>query len=271
MINSCVLVAQRQLQVFNLELKTKLKAHAMNEDVVFWKWLDTKTIGLVTEQHAYRWSIEGDAPPQKIFDRHASLAGCQIINLRASADEKWYVLVGISARDGRIAGSMQLYSKDRGVSQPIEGHAAAFAHLTLEESPNPTKLFTFAVRSANGSAKVIQYITHPFYQLKFVQLQIIEVDHTDGNPPFQKKAVEVFFPAEAATDFPVAMQISHKYGIIFLVTKMGFIHLYDLETGTCIYMNRISSETIFVTAEYDPTSGIIGVNKKGQVSIWDKK
>lgn len=68
------------------------------------------------------------------------------------------------------------------------------------------------------------------------------------------------------------MQISHKYGVIFLVTKMGFIHLYDLESGSCIYMNRISSETIFVTAEYDPTSGIIGVNKKGQVSIlvkWD--
>lgn len=62
------------------------------------------------------------------------------------------------------------------------------------------------------------------------------------------------------------MQISHKYGVIFLVTKFGFIHLYDLESGTCIYINRISSETIFVTAEYDPTSGIIGVNKKGQVN-----
>jgi clathrin heavy chain len=67
------------------------------------------------------------------------------------------------------------------------------------------------------------------------------------------------------------MQISHKYGVIFLVTKMGFIHLYDLESGTCIYMNRISSETIFVTAEYDATSGIIGVNKKGQVSYYIRK
>ncbi len=63
------------------------------------------------------------------------------------------------------------------------------------------------------------------------------------------------------------MQVSRKYGVIFLVTKIGFIHLYDLETGSCIYMNRISSETIFVTAEYESTSGIIGVNKKGQVSI----
>lgn len=128
----------------------------MSEDIVFWKWLDTKTIGIVTEQNVYRWSIEGDSAPQKVFDRHASLAGAQIINLRASANNKWYVLVGISARDGRVAGAMQLYSVDRGVSQPIEGHAAAFAHITLEESPNPTKLFTFAVRSGNGSAKVTQ-------------------------------------------------------------------------------------------------------------------
>ncbi|KAG2194961.1 hypothetical protein INT47_002817 [Mucor saturninus] len=243
------LKAQRQLQVFNLDTKQKLKAHMMNEDVLFWKWLDLSTIGLVTDQYVYRWSIYDDAPPAKIFERHVSLVGCQIINLRASSDEKWYVLVGISAKDNRVAGSMQLYSKERGVSQPIEGHAAAFAEISLENSVAPTKLFTFAVRSANGSAK----------------LQIIEVDHNAGNPPYQKKAVEVFFPPESATDFPVAMQISHKYGVIFLVTKMGFIHLYDLETGSCIYMNRISNETIFVTAEYAPTSGIIGVNKKGQV------
>ncbi|KAI8391214.1 uncharacterized protein BYT42DRAFT_490201 [Radiomyces spectabilis] len=243
------LKAARQLQVFNLEMKSKLKSHMMHEDVVFWKWINLKTLGLVTETAVYHWSIEGDAPPAKVFDRHSSLAGCQIINYRSSTDEKWLVLIGISAQQGRVVGSMQLYSKDRGVSQPIEGHAAAFAELRLEDSQTPTKLFTFAVRSANGAAK----------------LQVIEVDHQEGNAPFQKKAVDVFFPPEAASDFPVAMQISHKYGIIYLVTKMGFIHLYDLETGTCIYMNRISGDTIFVTAEYEPTSGIIGVNKKGQV------
>ena len=61
------------------------------------------------------------------------------------------------------------------------------------------------------------------------------------------------------------MQVSKKHGIIYLVTKYGFIHLYDLETGTCVYMNRISGETIFVTAEHELTNGIIGVNRKGQI------
>ncbi|KAF8340017.1 armadillo-type protein [Cantharellus anzutake] len=48
-------------------------------------------------------------------------------------------------------------------------------------------------------------------------------------------------------------------------TTAGFIHLYDLETGTCVYMNGISGETVFVTAEHEATNGIIGVNKQGPV------
>jgi clathrin heavy chain len=37
------------------------------------------------------------------------------------------------------------------------------------------------------------------------------------------------------------------------------------ESGACVYMNRISSETVFVTAEHETTNGVIGVNKKGHV------
>lgn len=61
-------------------------------------------------------------------------------------------------------------------------------------------------------------------------------------------------------------QIGAKHEIIYLITKYGYVHLYDMETGTCIYVNRISSETIFVTAEHQATSGIIGVNRRGQVT-----
>jgi clathrin heavy chain len=63
----------------------------------------------------------------------------------------------------------------------------------------------------------------------------------------------------------VAMQVFKKHSIVYLVMKYGFIHLYDLESGTCIYMNRILGETVFVTAEHEATNGIISVNKKGQV------
>ena len=93
----------------------------------------------------------------------------------------------------------------------------------------------------------------------------MEIDHTAPNTPFRKKAVDVYFPKEAANDFPVSMQVSKRHGVVYLITKYGFVHLYDLETGANIYMNRISGDTIFVTAEHEATSGIIGVNKRGQV------
>ncbi|KAJ3029464.1 hypothetical protein HDV00_009596 [Rhizophlyctis rosea] len=250
------LKAGRQLQIFNIEMKSKIKSHVMHEDVVFWKWISLNTIGLVTETSVYHWSMEGDAAPQKVFDRNANLAGSQIINYRVNSDEKWLLLIDVLIRgvafmrlqQGRVVGNMQLYSKERGVSQPLEGHAGAFAELAADGSAPPYKLFTFAVRTATGA-----------------KLHIVEVDHKDPNPPFQKRAVDVFFPPDAVNDFPVAMQVSKKYDVIFLVTKYGFIHLYDLETGTCIYMNRISGDTIFVTAELEATGGIIGVNRKGQV------
>ena len=94
---------------------------------------------------------------------------------------------------------------------------------------------------------------------------MIEIDHQEGNPVFQKRAVDVFFPPEAQADFPVAMQVSQKHGIIYLVTKFGYIHLYDIESGACIFMNRISGDTIFVTADHEASNGMIGVNRKGQV------
>ncbi|XP_031427032.1 clathrin heavy chain 1, partial [Clupea harengus] len=241
--------ASRTLQIFNMEMKSKMKAHTMTDDVMFWKWISVNTIGLVTDTAVYHWSMEGDSQPIKMFDRHASLAGCQIINYRTDEQQKWLLLIGISAQQNRVVGAMQLYSVDRKVSQPIEGHAAAFGQFTVEGNPNSSTLFCFSVRGAAGG-----------------KLHIIEVGQpAAGNQPFTKKAVDVFFPPEAQTDFPVAMQIGAKYGVIYLITKYGYIHLYDIETGVCIYMNRISAETIFVTAAHESTSGIIGVNKKGQV------
>lgn len=147
----------RTLQIFNIETKQKVKSHAMNEDVVFWKWVSDTTIGMVTESAVHHWTIsDPTSPPQKVFDRHPTLSGTQIINYRVTPDEKWLVLIGISSNATnpsafKVKGSMQLYSRDRGVSQAIEGHAAAFAELKLDGHQKPTKLFTFAVRTATGA------------------------------------------------------------------------------------------------------------------------
>ena len=222
----------------------------MAEDVVYWKWVSESTLGLITDTSIYHWNIYDSSQdsPVKIVERHASLAGSQIIGYAVNSDGKWSALTGISQQQGRIVGNIQLYSKERNISQGIEGHAAAFGLLRLDGASTDTRLFTFANKSAAGA-----------------KLHIVEIDHQEGNPVYQKKAVDIYFPPEATNDFPVSVQVSNKFGIIYVVTKYGFIHLYDLESGVCIYMNRISSETVFTVAPFQQNTGVLAINRKGQV------
>jgi clathrin heavy chain len=176
----------------------------------------------------------------------------QIINYHADASLKWLCLIGIAPVQGRVVGNMQLYSVERRVSQPIEGHAAAFAQYQIPGAPKPTTLFTFATRNAAQS-----------------KLFVTEVGkgEADSGPKFQRRATDIFFPAEAAADFPVAMEVSARYQVVYLITKMGYLHIFDLATGTLIFMNKVSEDrdTIFTTVPIDATGGLIGINRKGQV------
>lgn len=69
---------------------------------------------------------------------------------------------------------MQLYSVDRKVSQPIEGHAAGFAQFKMEGNTEESTLFCFAVRGqAGGKVRLIASQTEDWnYEeiwLKFVE------------------------------------------------------------------------------------------------------
>ena len=126
----------------------------------------------------------------------------------------WLLLIGISAQNNRVVGAMQLFSVERNVSQPIEGHAAAFSQFKMEGNTLESTLFCFAVRGAAGG-----------------KLHIIEVGTPpNGNSPFQKKAVDVFFPPEAQNDFPVAMQVGQSQFscVSFNPSLLGRRHLFLL-------------------------------------------
>eukprot|EP01087_Luapelamoeba_hula_P010434 TRINITY_DN2768_c0_g2_i1.p1 TRINITY_DN2768_c0_g2~~TRINITY_DN2768_c0_g2_i1.p1 ORF type:complete len:1757 (+),score=359.13 TRINITY_DN2768_c0_g2_i1:174-5444(+) len=237
----------QNLQIIDLGNKKPVNSCTISESIEFWKWITDTKLGIVTATSVYHWSLEAEAKPIKVFARHQSLAGSQIINYRVDSSEQWCCLIGISKQEERIVGAMQLYSVERKISQPLEGHAAAFANFQVEGSPKPSTLFCFASRSAQSA-----------------KLYAFEV----GNPTevkYQKKQTDIYFPAEASADFPVAMQVSDRYGVVYMITKFGYIHIFDLGSAKLLYMNRISSDTIFVTAPQQSNGGIIGVNRRGQV------
>ncbi|AQK56829.1 Clathrin heavy chain 2 [Zea mays] len=214
---------QDHLQIFNIEAKTKIKSHQMPEQVVFWKWITPKLLGLVTQTSVYHWSIEGDSEPTKMFDRTANLANNQIINYRCDPAEKWLVLIGIAPGAPEVVGN-----------------------------ENPSTLICFASKTTNAGQ-----ITS--------KLHVIELGAQPGKPGFSKKQADLFFPPDFQDDFPVAMQVSQKYGLIYVITKLGLLFVYDLETAAAVYRNRISPDPIFLTAESSSTGGFYAINRRGQV------
>jgi clathrin heavy chain len=243
----------RTLQLFNLETKERLQTYSHQEDIQFWRWISQTTLALVSTKAVYHWDVldSKNAPaPRKIFDRQEQLENNQIINYVTNDDESWSCLVGITSNPaGGIRGNMQLFSKARNVSQPLEGHAATFGTIRLDGASSDTKIFAFAVKSSSGEAKI----------------NIVEVDHNAANPAFPKRLIPIHWPAEGTGDFPLGIHIAHKYGILIVITKFGFIHLHDLETGTALFLNRISEETVFTTARDDEGTGVVVINKRGQV------
>ncbi|XP_024467044.2 clathrin heavy chain 1 isoform X1 [Populus trichocarpa] len=249
---------QDHLQIFNIEMKAKMKSYQMPEQIVFWKWITPKMLGLVTQTSVYHWSIEGDSEPVKMFERTANLQSNQIINYKCDPSEKWLVLIGIAPgspeRQQLVKGNMQLFSVDQQRSQALEAHAASFAQYKVPGNENPSTLISFATKSFNAGQ-----ITS--------KLHVIELGAQPGKPSFTKKQADLFFPPDFADDFPVAMQISHKYSLIYAITKLGLLFVYDLETATAVYRNRISPDPIFLTAEASTVGGFYAINRRGQVLL----
>ena len=99
------------------------------------------------------------------------------------------------------------------------------------------------------------------------KLHVIELGAKAGQTPFAKRQAELFFPPDFADDFPVSMHVSEKYGVIYVVTKNGLLFVYDLETATAIYRNKISNDPVFIACGAPSNGGIYAVNRRGQVLL----
>jgi clathrin heavy chain len=238
-------------KIFNLELQARMKSATMTEQVLFWRWTSNNNIALVTAAAVFHWSIEGESPPQKVFDRHQSLAeGVQIINYQVSGDAKWCLLMGIKAgANGSIDGQMQLYSVDKRVSQVLQGHTGVFTTITPEGRTDPAQVLCFEDKKPDQPA----------------QLFIMEVGRDQKEGKFSLKPQPIPVPPDAANDFPVAMQASQQQGIVYMLSKTGYLYLFDVFSGRCLYLARITQGTVFVTCPVT-TGGILCITaRQGQV------
>jgi len=238
------------LQIFNLKMKVRMKHHTIpdTDKVSFWRWISPSTIALVTTTAIFHWSMEGDSKPTKFFDREASLSDAHVLGYRVSEDLNWAVVYGIKkGATGAVEGCMQLHSKEKNKSNSIEGHAGTFAQFKPDGAAAPVTLVTFAQKTATQS-----------------QLQIVEVGG-GANPTFPRTSAPIRY--EDPNDFPTSVLVSTKHNVVFVLSKMGYVFIFDIATGTEIFKSRISESALFVNAEHKESGGIIGVNRSGQVLL----
>ena len=68
----------------------------------------------------------------------------------------------------------------------------------------------------------------------------MEVGNPSPGQPKLRVSAEIQMAPDAAGDFPVLMQFAPKYGIIFIITKFGYLFMYEASTAALIYRQRIT-------------------------------
>ena len=59
------------------------------------------------------------------------------------------------------------------------------------------------------------------------------------------------------------MQAVEKYGVVFVITKFGYIYIYEITNSILIYRQRITDSLIFVATKSLNDDGVVCVNKAG--------
>lgn len=147
---------------------------------------------------------------------------------------------------------MQLYNFERQQQQLLDGYAGCFMNLPVSEANATYKnsLFAFCQKAANETV---------------FRLHIMEIgDPAPGGQKFKINA-EIAMAADAIGDFPVLMQVAPKFGLIFMITKLGYFFLYETSRAALIYRQRITDSLIFAAARNMTTDGMICINKTGQI------
>ena len=188
----------------------------------------------------------------KIFDRAGDIKDGQVIGYVLGPDRKWCALFAISTPDGgqTINGHIQLYFIEGAKQQLLEGHACTFGRVLLHNETQHSNVFCFVEKKA-GETKSTVHVT--------------EISAPPEGFQKYKKNTEIIYDASTPGDFPIALVVAENYGMLYIVTKFGFVYIYEISTCEQIYKTRISTQPIFLVAKNYTNDGLLALNKNGSL------
>ncbi|KAA6386102.1 MAG: putative Clathrin heavy chain 1 [Streblomastix strix] len=139
------------LQIYDLDLQAKLKSTKMTENIEYMKWVDEKTLVLVSSTNVYEWGLDSESNPEVLFIRLSQLAGWNISNFRTDGKRVWCLLLASSVdpQSEKLIGSMQIYNREKKMSQYVPAHTGIWNQATLNEV-SPVASRATALRASAG-------------------------------------------------------------------------------------------------------------------------
>ncbi|KAK8884028.1 Clathrin heavy chain 2 [Tritrichomonas musculus] len=232
------------IQVFDLNQKQRLNSFQLPEGQVvnYWKWIDEQTLAFVAGGSVFHWSIAGQSNPMPVFQLQPQLASGSIMNYSVSHDQQWLAVSGLVREGDQPVGKVQLFSRERNVSQVIDAYAASFANV------GPLPLLVFASK-ANGA----------------MRLNIFPLGSTPAAQQFGKKYADLPMAPEAQDDLPLQLIISPHYSSAFLFTKLGYLYCVEIETPF-VYISARVSQVPFTHAALARDGSVIALSRDGRMS-----
>eukprot|EP00796_Vickermania_ingenoplastis_P005063 gene5063-3650_t len=244
--------SKRNIQIFDVNAGKRLKAVLFNDDILFWRWLDSRTVGIVTATAVYHWSLDtaADAPPTKVFERGAEYdATVQILSYKTDEAKKWHVLSGVT-RDpsGGMVGKSLLFSAENNQSRILEGHACCFISTSTPMESRKCNVMCLARNNGAQGGHVL------IMELPTGAKMDITIPRREY--PFQLNP----------GDFPVVMNVSDRHKLLTIVSSRGKYILMDIFTGVVLFESQFTPAVVFCGAADTKLGGVVVVNNQGQVT-----
>ncbi len=248
------------IQVVDLTKKEVLRELNIPEPIQLWKWVSETVIGVVGTKSIYHVDITtkpSTAPATMVFKKSEDIekAQAQILNYAVDSTGKWCVLYGIFSPDkgATINGMIQLYSTEQQASQSLEGFAPCFADVALIEPNYKNTIITFVGKKATESA------------WNFLVLEVGKP--IDPAQKIKKKQPFQAAPEVTAADIPILSYISERYALCYVISRLGYLYVHELYTGSMIYRTRLSNDLIVAACRHSATDGMLCINRKGSVLL----
>jgi clathrin heavy chain len=231
------------LQVFDLDTRQKLKSFNVPDGMVvsFWQWIDNDTLVIVAGGNVLHWSLSGGANPSGVFQLLPQFAQAQILSYSVSHDNNWHALFALSPENGGIVGKVQLYSRERNVSQVIDAYCATFSKF--------------------GDLPLLCFVSKQAGQMR---LNVFPLGSSPQAQAFGKKGCDLPAPPDVQDDLPLQLVFSPKYESVFLITRAGLLYIIEVETPF-LYVSVRITQTQMIASALASNGGVIALGRDGRM------